>query len=505
MSNYMSELRQKLVEINNIQSASAVLAWDQQTYMPKKGVELRSMQSSTLRGLSHKMLVSEEMGTLLNKLKEDKEYSKLSDNDKTIVDRVYEGYEKVKKVPNKLVMEIAKEGSDAHTAWEEARMKSDYGLFAPHLKKMVDYSKKLADLYGYEKSPYDALIDQHERKMTVEELDPMFENLKGKIVPFLDAIKNSNVKTSDALLRKNYDPQKQWDMTIEALKIIGYDFDRGRQDKAVHPFTIGFGPTDVRVTTRIIENYLGDALGGTIHEGGHALYEQGFSMEYYGTPLAEAASTGVHESQSRLWENIVGRSRAFWKFFYPKLKAFFPDILKDISMDEFYMAYNHVEPGFIRVGSDEVTYNLHILLRYEIERDVIEGKTKVEDLRDIWNSKMKEYLGIEPKDDKEGILQDVHWTQPMGYFPTYTIGNLFSAQIYHKALEDNPNLDKEFEEGNFTTLLNWLRENVHKHGQKYYPKDLIKVATGEEPNPDYFTNYIYDRYGEIYEIARMMM
>jgi len=501
----MSELRNKLTELGNIQSATAVLSWDQQTHMPKRGVRLRSMQSSTLRGIAHRKYISKEMGGLLNKLKEDKEYSKLNEYDKTIVDRVYEGYEKTKKIPTELVMEIAKESSNAHTSWEEAREKSDYALFAPYLKKMVEYSRKLADLLEYEQSPYNALIDQYENKMTVEELNPMFENLKNQIVPFLDAIKNSNIKTSDSLLRKKYPADKQWEMTMQALKLIGYDFDRGRQDKAVHPFTIGIGPDDVRVTTRIDENYISDALSGTIHEGGHALYEQGLLMEYFGTPIAEATSTGVHESQSRLWENIVGRSKAFWKYFYPKMQKLFPEILKNVSMEEFYLAYNHVEPGYIRIGSDEVTYNLHILLRYEIERDVVEGKIKAENLRDIWNSKMKEYIGLEPKNDKEGILQDVHWTQPMGYFPTYTIGNLYSAQIYHKALEDNPNMENEFENGNFTTLLKWLRENIHKYGGRYYPKDLIKIATGEQPNPDYFVNYIYDRYGEIYQIARMMM
>jgi carboxypeptidase Taq len=330
----------------------------------------------------------------------------------------------------------------------------------------------------------------------------MFNDLKNQIVPFLEAIQNSNVKTSPDITRRHYPSNKQWDFTIEILKTMGYDFDCGRQDKSTHPFTISFHPNDVRVTTRIDENYVCDAVSGTIHEGGHALYEQGLLPEYYGTPLCSAVSLGIHESQSRMWENLVGRSNHFWRYFYMRMQKYFTETLKGISMKDFLLSYNHVEPSFIRVEADEVTYNLHILLRYELERDVIEGKIKVNDMKDLWNSKMKEYLGITPKNDKEGILQDVHWSSPMGYFPTYTLGNLYSAQLYHKVLEENPDMETEFQQGNFSTLLRWLRENIHKHGSKYLPKELIKKATGEEPTADYFINHIYDRYGEIYEIAR---
>lgn len=505
MSNYIDELKTKLLEITNINNANALLVWDQQTYMPEKGSVARGMQQATLNGLSHNIFVSNEMGNLLNKLKENKEFSKLSDDDKVIVDRCYEDYDKAKEVPNELVMEITKARSEAYMVWTKARAESNFKLFEPHLEKMLGYGKQLADVIGYKKSPYDALLDRFERKLTVDELDPLFNDLREKIVPFLEAIQNSNIKTNPEIIKKHYPSNKQWNFTVEILKYMGYDFDCGRQDKSVHPFTISFHPNDVRVTTRIKENYLSDALSSSIHEGGHALYEQGLSSEYYGTALCEYVSLGIHESQSRLWENLVGKSKSFWKFFYPKLKNYFPDTLKDISMGDFIQSYSHVNPSFIRVDADEVTYNLHIILRYEMERDAVEGKIKVKDFPEIWNSKMKEYLGITPPNDAKGVLQDVHWTGIMGYFPTYTLGNLYSAQLYHFAKNEIPNLEEQFEKGDFSLLLKWLREKIHKQGRRYYPKDLIKKATGEEPSADYFINHLYDRYGETYQIARMMM
>jgi carboxypeptidase Taq len=500
----MNELIEKLIEISNIKGALSVLGWDQQVYMPVKGSIARGMQLSTLSGISHEKFTSKEMGNLLKTLKDDSNYNKLNENDKIIVDRTYEDYEQATKFPLDFVMKLTKAESEAFSAWEYARKQNNYEEFKPHLKIMVDFGKKMADIIGYETSPYNALLDQFEKDMTVEELNPLFANLKEQIVPFLEAIKNSNIKTSPEITKKHYPHNKQWDFTIEILKTMGYDFEKGRQDKSTHPFTINFHPDDVRITTRIDENYICDSVSGTIHEGGHALYEQGLLSEFYGTPLCDAASLGVHESQSRMWENLVGRSISFWKYFYPKIKKYFPDTLKGIELKDFVSSYNHVEPGFIRVEADEVTYNLHVLLRYEIERDVIEGKIKVDDMKELWNSKMKEYLGITPKDDKTGILQDVHWSGTMGYFPTYTLGNLYSAQLYHKALEENPNMESEFEQGNFSTLLKWLREKVHRHGRRYTPKNLIKHATGEEPSADYFINHIYNRYGEIYEIARVM-
>jgi len=505
MPSYISELKEKLTEIQDISGAGAVLGWDQQTYMPPKGSYVRGRQLSTLHGISHDMFVSDEMGKLLNKLKENSEYSKLDENDKAIVDRTIEDYDKARKVPTKLVMEISQASSEAFSVWEKARKDSDFKMYAPHLKKMVDYGKQLADIYGYEKSPYDALLDNFEKGLTTAQLNPLLNNLKEKMVPFLEAIQNSNVKTSQDIVKRHYPADKQWDFTIEVLKTMGYDFESGRQDKSTHPFTTGWHPNDVRVTTRINENYLCDAVSSAIHEGGHALYEQGLLPEYYGTPLCAAVSLGVHESQSRLWENIVGKSVHFWKYFYPKLQKYFPDTLKGVSLEEFIASYNHVQPSFIRVDADEVTYNLHILLRYEMERDVTEGKINVNDFPEIWNSKMKEYLGVVPPNNKLGVLQDVHWTGTMGYFSTYTLGNLYSAQLYHKIQKDIPNIEKQFEAGDFSKLLKWLRENIHQYGSKYYPKHLIKKATGEEPNADYFVNYIYDKYGEIYQIARMMM
>ncbi len=504
MSDLMKELRAKLVELANIGGASAVLGWDQQVYMPHKGNLARGMQMSTLSGIAHERFTSKEMGNLINKLREDANYQKLDENDKAIVDIINHDYERATKLPQDFVIEVTQASSNAFVAWEEARAKSNFDEFKPHLEKMVDISRKMADLFGYDKSPYDALLEEYERGMTVEELNPLFADLKDQIVPFLESIQNSNVKTNSEIIHRHYPADKQWEFTIELLRTMGYDFDSGRQDKSTHPFTTSFHPNDVRVTTRIDENYLSDGVSSTIHEGGHALYEQGLPAEYYGTPICSADSLGIHESQSRLWENMVGRSTNFWRYYYHRLQKYFPDALKGISMKEFLLSFNHVEPGFIRVDADEVTYNLHILLRYEIERDAVEGKINVSDMKDLWNSKMKEYLGLTPKNDKEGILQDVHWSSPMGYFPTYTLGNLYSAQLYHKVLEENPDMEKEFEQGNFSTLLRWLREKVHRHGSKYTPKELIKRATGEEPTADYFVNHIYDRYGEIYEIARAM-
>lgn len=505
MANKITELKQKLLECGNIGAISGILEWDMQTMMPAKSSHFRGMQSSTVSGITHNLATSKELGDLINSLKEDSEYSKLNEDDKIIVDRALEDYTKAKKMPVELVKEVAQASSEAHVAWEEARKRDDFDVFKPHLEKMVGYSKKVADIYGYEKSPYDALVNEFEKGLTTEELDSIFGELKDAIIPFLDAIKNSSVKTSHDLVNKFYPEAGQWELCNEALNTIGYDFTRGRLDKSTHPFTTGFNPNDVRVTTRIDENYVCESFLGTIHEGGHGLYEQGLSVDNFGNALGQSVSLGVHESQSRLWENLVGRSKQFLKFFYPKFQKQFPENLKSVSFEDFYKSFNHVEPSLIRVGADEVTYNLHIILRYEMERDVIEGKIKVADFPEIWNEKMKKYLGITPPSVLKGVLQDVHWTGLMGYFPSYSIGNIYSAQLYHKVLEEIPDLEDQIGQGDPSKLLDWLREKVHKHGRRYDPKILIEKATGEKPTARYFIDYINDRYGEIYEIARMMM
>ncbi len=494
-------LNARLADVINLNAAAALLSWDQQTYMPPGGAAARAEQLATLSKLSHELFVAEETGRLIEEA-ESIVAGLDGDSDAAALVRVVRhDYDIQTKLPTDLVEAIARETTLAHEVWAKARAENDFAAFAPTLEKIYDLMRRKAEALGYEDRPYDALLDEYEPGMKTAEVEALFAGLREELVPFVAAIFDRLDRVDSSVLHKQYDVDKQAEFGLMVIEQLGYDMTRGRQDKAVHPFTTNFSINDVRITTRYYPDYLPTALFGSIHEAGHAMYEQGSAQKYEGTALAGGVSLGVHESQSRLWENIVGRSKGFWKYYYPRLQETFPQQLGSLSLDEFYHVINAVSRSLIRVEADEVTYNLHIMLRFELENDLLEGKLAVRDAPDAWNSKMEQYLGIVPPDDSKGILQDVHWSSGLvGYFPTYSLGNFLSVQYWDQALQDNPSIPAEIERGNFEPLLTWLRENIHQYGRKYWPQELTERVTGEKIQTRSFMRYLKAKYSEIYDL-----
>ena len=489
------ELMQKAADINY---ASAVLGWDQETYMPPKGADARGRQLATLASQAHELLTSDKMEQLLKELsaKDD-----LYDTEKSNVRLSLEDFEKNKKLSPAFVEELSKQTSECFNAWIEARKKNDYNVFAPSLEKMITLKRKQAELYGYKGHPYDALLDDHEQGATVAMLDPIFEGIKEQMPPILAQIK-AMPQVDNTFLHKHFPKQHQWDFSIDVLKQMGFDFDAGRQDYSEHPFTTSFAATDVRITTRVDEDNYASMLWSCIHEGGHGLYEQGLPDSQYGLPLGSPVSLGIHESQSRFWENCIGRSIDFWQFFFPKLQNIFPEQLGNITAEDFYKAANKVVPSLIRTEADEVTYHFHVMIRYEIEKALIEGSLAPKDLKAKWNEMYDKYLGIKPTDDKTGVLQDVHWSHgSFGYFPTYTLGSFYAAQFYNQAHKDINGLHEQVAQGELGGLLHWLREKVHIYGRRYNSEDLCVRITGQKLDPSFFIQYIQAKYKDVYGIG----
>jgi len=481
-------------ELYDLRKASDLIEWDQETCMPPKSVEGRGCVLATLSGIYHEKLVSEKMGKYLDQLGKNRD---LSDEQKANVREIKRAYDKKTKVPLKLVKEIAKTSSLGTEAWVRARKKNDFKIFQPYFEKMVSLKKEFAEAIGYEDKAYNVLIDDFEPYTTVRDIDPVFSGLRKALVPIVKKIIESETKIEN-ILEQSFDVDKQKNFGIEIIRDMGFDFERGRLDSSAHPFTSG-SCDDVRLTTF----KEGDAfhLFAIMHEAGHGLYEQGYKKEHYRTPMAEAVSLGYHESQSRMWENLVGRNLLFWKHYYPKLQNVFPDQLKKYSLEDFYHAINIIRPSFIRVEADEATYNLHILLRYDIEKDLFDDKIEPKETPIIWNQKMEEYLGIVPENDAVGVLQDIHWSQGLfGYFPTYTLGNLYSVQLFNQAKKDMPDIEEKISNGQLLNLKSWLNKNVHEYGKLYSAKDLVKKITGEALNPDYFIKYLKEKFGLIYDM-----
>lgn len=492
------QLIARMAEIGHINSAAAVLGWDQQCYMPPGGAPERGEQLSVLGKIAHEMFVSDETRRLLEGA--EAETADLSpDSDEALAVRVVRrDFDKSVKLPTALVAEMAKAEVEGHEIWVRARQENDFAQFAPMLEKLLGLARQVADHLGYEDRAYDALLDRFEPGMKTADVERVFDELRPGLVELV-RYTQSRPQIDDSVLKRDYPEDAQLAFGESVIKKMGFDFTRGRQDRAVHPFCTSFGKDDVRITTRFDRNWLPCALMGTIHETGHALYEQGFDPKDDNTPLSGAASLGFHESQSRLWENIVGRSRAFWNVYYPDLQRHFPGVLDDVSVEDFYRAVNRVEPSFIRVEADEVTYNLHIMLRFEIEKSLIDGSLAVKDVPARWNALMQEYLGVTPSNDSEGCLQDVHWSGGLfGYFPTYALGTLLSAQLYDKAVQDNPAILSDLEKGEFASLLSWLRENVHRPGRRYLPSELVQRICGEPAQSRSYLNYLNQKFRPLY-------
>jgi carboxypeptidase Taq len=495
----LKTLRERLSEVTYLGSISSVLHWDQEVHMPEKGAKHRAIAISHLSTIIHNKFVQIDKDGTLTKLKKLLDEKKLKGADSVIVHETWRSFERERKLPENFVRELAQVTSEAQGIWAEARKNDDFKAFLPWLKKIVALKQKEAELIGYEDSPYDALLDAYEPGMTTKEVARVLDDVKDFLVPFLQRIRGSRTKADRKMFAGTFPIDKQAAFDKQLAQELGFDLRAGRIDKSTHPFASGFNPGDVRITTRFNEHDLFESIGATIHETGHALYEQGLPHEAFGTPLSEAVSLGIHESQSRLWENMIGKGLPFWMHFYPKLQKEFPVPFKKISLPDFYRAHNSVGSSLIRIEADEVTYNLHIIIRFEIEKEMIEGTIDLADLPAIWSSKVQKYLGIKVPSDRLGVLQDVHWsTGGIGYFPTYTLGNLYAAQLYAEMSKQIPDLEQRIAKGDFAVVREWLRANVHMHGKTYTAQELIKRVTGEYLNGRYFNDYLEKKFAPLY-------
>ena len=493
------ELRRRLIEIDDLGKASAVLRWDQTTYMPPGGAQARARQLATLGRLAHEQFTDDAIGKLLDDLKPYEESLPADSTEASLIRVTRRDYEKATKVPASFVAEQRAHAAASYGAWAAARPLNDFKAVQPMLEKTLEQSLQYANYFpGYDHVA-DPLIDDLDTGMTAAEVRRVFDDLRAQLVPLVEAI-TARPAADDSCLTQRFPEQTQWDAGLEAIRLFGYDFERGRQDKTHHPYTTRFAHGDVRITTRVNENDLRECLFATMHEAGHGMYEQGVAPELDATPLGRGASSGVHESQSRLWENRVGRSRGFWTFFYPRLQAYFPSQLGEVSVDTFYRAINKVERSLIRVEADEVTYNLHIMLRFALELELLEGKLRIKDLPEAWNERFRQDLGIVPPDDKDGVMQDVHWYMGRigGMFQGYTLGNILGAQFFEAAVRESPEIPDQIERGELGPLHDWLKTNLYVHGRKLSTPDLVQRVAGQALSSKPLVSYLRDKFGDLY-------
>lgn len=487
--------KEHLQKIAHLNSALALLSWDQEIYMPKDGAGVRAQQFSTLSAMVHELATDPEFEKCVFHLLEKssfgfKETRNLEESKESIL--------MSKKLPAAFIRKAAIARSEAFQTWEKARKSEDFKIFQPALENIVALEKEKAEYLGYQNHPYDALLNLYEKGSTVQDLDKVFNAVKAQVVPLIKKIQEQP-QVENSCLKQSFNKQDQWDFSIDLLKEMGYDFDGGRQDLSTHPFTINFNSKDVRVTTRSDENDLSEIIWSTIHEGGHALYEQGINAANYGLPAGEYVSLGIHESQSRIWENNIGRCTAWWEHLYPKLQKLFPVQLGGVELETFYKAMNKVESSLIRTSADELTYHVHVLIRYEIEKELMEGTVQVSELEEVWDEKYESYLGVRPAQPSEGVLQDIHWSHgSLGYFPTYSIGSFYAAQFYAEAKKRIPNLEAKLKTGETKPFLDLMRKHIHQHGKTYTAEQLCENFTGEKLNIKHFIKYATEKYQAIY-------
>lgn len=484
-------------EVADISCAAAMLQWDQETYLPPGSAAARNRQIATLAELAHEKFTRKELGNMLDELsgKDD-----LSETQQHNIRLSREDYQKRTKLPSSFVRRMAEASGKAFHQWVAARKANDFSLFAPNLQEIVTLKHEHAELLGYENDPLDALLNEYDKGCTVAQLDPLFDALKTGLKPLLEKIE-AKPKPDNSFLHRHYPKDTQWHYGLGVLSAMGFSFDRGRQDLSAHPFTISFGSTDVRITTRTDENDFGNMTWSCLHEGGHALYEQGLSESEYGLPLGEPASYAVHESQSRIWENNVGRSLDYWTFRYPELQKLFPGQLGDISLDTFYRGINQVKPSLIRTEADELTYHFHVIIRYEIERALVHKEIAPADVPAAWNRKYHDYLGVTPDSDSNGCLQDVHWSHgDIGYFPSYSMGTIMAAQLFATFLTQNPSFPMEMREGRTENLLHWLRNAIHTFGRRYTTGELCQKVTGSPLDARFLVKYLEEKFAYIYNL-----
>lgn len=493
-----NELVQRSKELFTIGTINALVGWDQRVNMPPAGITQRSQMSAYLQELAHHKQSDPRVGELLSIAGQGQWEPGPAAN----LREWRRDYDQATKLPPSLVRRRAELTATANNVWQESRAANDFAAFAPQLAELISLSREIADHLGYENERYDALLDLYEPGLTTAEVDAFFADLRKHVVPLLEKIVASPVQANRELFRNiEFPVAGQQALGVAITKALGFDHEAGRLDVSTHPFTTSFGRGDVRLTTRYNLAWPFQSLMGTIHEAGHGMYDQGLSEEHEGTPLGENVSLGIHESQSRFWENNVGRSRAFWQHWYPRFKQEFGGSIDHVSFDDFFRLVNDVRPTLIRVEADEVTYNLHILARFELERDLFRDNLKPADLPAAWNEKYQQYLGITPPTDREGVLQDVHWSWAyFGYFPTYSLGTVYAAQLEAALRRAVPDLDSQMAAGQFSAALKWLRENIHRHGKLYRPKELIERATGKPPSAEDYIAYLSRKYSEIYRL-----
>jgi len=500
MSPYQA-LLEKVQEIHDLDKTLALLHWDRETNMPQAGMAVRIQQTTTLSRLIHTMSTSDEMGEAIEAAAAELDGVAYDSNEASLIRYLRRSYEDACKLPSEFVARVSEVSGQARDAWVQARANDDFASFEPWLAQVIELCQEMAELYGYEDEKYDALLDKYEHGMKTAEVRAIFNAAKEELIPLRQAIAERGAAVADSLLHQPYPIDKQKEFAYYIAEAVGYDFGRGHLGTVVHPFATSFSRNDARITTRWYPDFLSPSLFGTLHECGHAMYEQGTHEDLARTPLARGTSMGIHESQSRMIENIVGRSRGFWQAHYPKLQSLFPDQLGRHTVEDFYRAINKAQPSFIRVEADELTYNFHIILRFELEQAMLNGDVAAADLPAAWNDKMKELLGVVPPNNTLGCLQDVHWSRPgFGYFPTYALGNLYAAQFYETAVSQDSAIAEEMADGKTDALLAWLRHNIHRHGRKFTAGELVQRVTGKPLSPRSFLGYVTAKFSDIYAL-----
>ncbi|MGD9127749.1 MAG: carboxypeptidase M32 [Planctomycetia bacterium] len=494
-------VRQHVIETGYLRATIGLLGWDELTGMPAANAPYRAEQTTLLSGMLHERSVDPHYGEQLAELAESKLLDDPTSDTAITILRLKRNYDKSVKLPKRLVEDLTRAAVLGQSQWIKSRADSDFASFAPCLKKIVELKKEQADVMGHDDSIYDPLLDDFEPETKTADVRQVLEGLREALVPLVAEITQCGRQADTSILTRSYPVDRQKKLVREVAALIGFNFDRGMLAETTHPFCTDLGPDDCRINTRYMENFLPGGLFGTIHEAGHGIYEQGLRSDVYGLPLASYASLGIHESQSRMWENLVGRSHSFWQHLFPKVQAYFPESLGDVTLDDFYWAVNAVRPSLIRVEADEATYNLHILVRFELEIDLMEGRLGVDDLPEAWNQKYQDYLGITPPDAASGVLQDVHWSGAMiGYFSTYTLGNLYAAQLFEQAEKEIGPLADHFAQGQFGPLKTWLNEKVHSQGQRYWAAELSERITGRPLSHEPFIRYLREKLSPLYRI-----
>ncbi|MBL0010996.1 MAG: carboxypeptidase M32 [Nitrosomonas sp.] len=501
MNQHYQNLVQKLEEITHLSGVMSTLGWDQEVMMPPGAGEARARQIAALAGVIHERMTDPALGECLNELKE-KDFDALSELERCNIREALHSYELETKVSKRLVQELAELSSRGQGIWVMARQENKFSDFAPVLKRFLELKQEWAQCVSPDLKPYDANIDLFERGTTMDRITPVFERLKQELIPLIHAIQEHSYQPDTAFLQGRFALDKQEALARKISQDIGFNFEQGRMDVSVHPFCGGSHPTDVRITTRYKDSNFVESLYAVIHETGHALYEQGRPHELGDLPTSESLTMGIHESQSLFWERMIAQSQPFCQHYFETIRAAFPDNLQHATVDSFYRAINTCKPDFIRVEADEVTYPLHIILRYEIEKGLFDGSMQVDDLPHIWDELMQKYLGIQPSTDALGVLQDSHWSGgAFGYFPSYTLGAMYACQFYQTLLSEQSDTERNIAKGNFAPIKNWLNEKIHRQGRLYSPQELVQRVTGEALNPDYFVDYLKRKYSEVYNLT----